>query len=396
MQRGRDDRGAQTGAILLLAMFAANATLFALPPMLPSLAAELSLSVAAAGQLRTMAALVAAAATLGVAVLARRWDLRDLMSHGLLLTATGSLLAAASSGWATLAAAHVLMGAGAALVLPAGLAASSQWATRPEEVARLLSWTLSGPGVAAIVVTPVAGALAEHWRVVWVAMPAATGLAALVAVRTRPPGGALAAPRAGGAAAWRLPGVRGWLVGELLSYSGWSVVVVYAVALLVQTYAVSPALAGGALSASAALFVAGTSLARHVELGRSTLVACALTLALGVGTLGVVRVGFAFSATVLGLVGLVNGFRLMAGSAFGLSIAGTRAVEAMALRTTAQQVGYLTGAGLGGAALAVGGYAAVGLLGLTMLALAAAPHTLALVRPVQGTPKEYHDAPAGA
>ena len=99
---------------------------------------------------------------------------------------------------------------------------------------------------------------------------------------------------------------------------------------------------------------------------------------------------------MLGLVGLVNGFRLMAGSAFGLSIAGTRAVEAMALRTTAQQVGYLTGAGLGGAALAVGGYAAVGLLGLTMLALAAAPHTLALVRPVQGTPKEYHDAPAGA
>src|SRR5947208_5704997 len=96
--------------VLLACMFASQAALIVMTPVLAQAAADLGVSVGAAGQLRSVAGLTAALTTLLVPRAARRTSLGRLMLGSCVLLALGSLAAAAAPTFAALAAAQVPVG----------------------------------------------------------------------------------------------------------------------------------------------------------------------------------------------------------------------------------------------------------------------------------------------
>src|SRR5215831_772833 len=91
------------GAILFLCLFAAQAGAIALSPVLVQVARDLDVSTAAAGQLRTIAGLVAGATALALGRWGARLGLGRQLLGGASLLALGSLMSAAAPGIVLLA-----------------------------------------------------------------------------------------------------------------------------------------------------------------------------------------------------------------------------------------------------------------------------------------------------
>src|SRR5829696_4344387 len=114
-------------AALFVAMFAAQAGLLSLGPVLPDVAREFGISTAAAGQLRTLGGLAGGATALAIALLGSRLRLRGMLIAGHLMLALGALASAAAPSLAMLAAAQAAVGAAAGLLIAGALAASAAW-----------------------------------------------------------------------------------------------------------------------------------------------------------------------------------------------------------------------------------------------------------------------------
>ncbi len=367
-------------AALFLCLFAVQAAVVALSPVLAQVAGDFGVSTATAGQLRSVSGLVAGLIAVTMGRFAARLEIRELLIAGLLALAGGSLLSAAAPSFAVLAAAQVAIGAGAALVLSGGLAAAAEWST-PERQAHTLSWALLGQPFAWIVGMPAVGLLGlVSWRWGWVAVPLAAALASLVAILARPADHhreprvrtwqMLAADRA----------VAGWALGELFAWAAWAGALVYAGALFVESYGVSTGTAGLLLGLAALAYLPGNMLARrHVEGSARQLAAAVPPFAAAlVALFGAWRPAVGISGAVFALLACVAAARTIAGSALGLQVCAERRVFAMRVRTAANQFGYLLGSALGGIALAAGGYAALGITFGVLFALSAVPHALAL------------------
>jgi MFS transporter, DHA1 family, inner membrane transport protein len=363
-------------------LFAGQAGVIAISPVLAEVAADFDVSTATAGQLRSVSGLVAGLVALAMGVLTGRFGLRELLIIGLCLLAAGSLLSAAAPSFAVLVAAQVAVGAGLAMVLAGGLAAAAEWSA-PERRAQVLSWTLIGQPAAWIAGMPLIGLVGDvSWRWGWIAVPFAASVLALVAVRSRPSDPA----REQGAGAWRMlrrhRDVAGWALGELMAYSAWTGTVVFAGALLVQSYGVSVGTAGLLLGAAAAAYVPGNFVVRRWvdRSSRPLLVWLPLVAAGAVALFGSYRPALGTSALILAALAFLNGGRTIAGSHLGLEVCSQRRVFAMRLRATANQFGYLLGAALGGLALAAGGYPTMGLVFAAFFVLASVPHAVALAK----------------
>lgn len=361
--------------VLFLCMFAAQSALLVLSPILPGMAADLGVSTSTAAQLRAVSGVVAGGVAVWTGMWAKRRDLRVMLAAGLALLAVGTLTSAAAPSFGVLAAAQVGVGAGLALVLSNALTAAGEWT--PERRSRTLSWALIGQPVAWIVGMPVAGAVAEtSWRYAWLVVPFAASLVALLALAFRAHEQAAPAARSDEPSLWRHQGAKGWAAGELLAYGGWAGTLIFAGALFVETYGASTTAVGLLLALAAGAYLPGNFLARRWvdRRARTLLIAGASVSSLGVVVFGGVRPGMAWSAVLLAALAFVAGARTIAGSAAGLDIAPKCKLQAMSVRTAAVQYGYLLGASLGGAALAGGGYGALGLaLGALYLA-GAMPH----------------------
>ncbi len=365
---------------LFLCLFAVQAAVIALSPVLAEVAADFDVSTATAGQLRSVSGLVAGLTAVAMGRLSRRLGLRELLLAGLAVLAAGSLLSAAAPVFAVLAAAQVAVGAGIAMVLSGGLAAAAEWSA-PQQRARVLSWALLGQPFAWIVGMPAIGLLGGlNWRWGWLAVPFLASAAAFAAVAVRR-GDESREPPVG---AWRLLRrdrvVAGWALGELFAWSAWAGTLVFAGALFVESYGASTATAGFLLGLAAVAYLPGNLLARrHVESSARLLVAAVPPLAAAIVLLfGAWRPALGLSAALLALLAFVAAARTIAGSALGLEVCSQRRVFAMRIRTAATQFGYLLGSALGGIALAAGGYAALGAVFAVMFLLAAAPHLAAL------------------
>ena len=81
---------------LFAAMFAAQAGLLSLGPVLADVAGELGVSAAAAGQLRALGGLAGGVTALGVALLGSRLQLRRTLVTGHAVLASGALASAAA------------------------------------------------------------------------------------------------------------------------------------------------------------------------------------------------------------------------------------------------------------------------------------------------------------
>jgi predicted MFS family arabinose efflux permease len=75
-------------------MFASQAGLLVLSPVLPDIAHEFGTSTAVAGQLRTVAGATGGVTALALALAGRRPGLRTLLTRGALLLLAGSVLSA--------------------------------------------------------------------------------------------------------------------------------------------------------------------------------------------------------------------------------------------------------------------------------------------------------------
>ena len=364
---------------LSLCLFANQAGTLVLSPILVDVARDFDVSTATAGQLRAISGVVAGIAALSVGLLAGRLGLKRLLLFGLALLAVATLLSAVAPSFAVLAIAQAPLGVAVAIVLSSGVAGATAWIPAERRV-DALSAAFSGQAVAWLVGMPIVGAAGEvSWRLAWIVLPFAATIPAFVlaaglpAVRTKPVSllgdlALLARDRV----------VRGWWLGELLAFSGWVGTLVYAGALLIDSYDLSLGLTGLLLGAMFVAYFPGTLLFRRFvdRAARRLLVALALSASVTAALIGAVRPGLWLTVPLLALFVFLNSGRTLSGGAFGLDAAPGRAVTAMGFRASATQFGYLVGAGLGGLALHFGGYTAMGATFAGLYVLAVVPHVL--------------------
>ena len=112
---------------LFLCLFAAQAALIAMSPVLADAASDLHVSTAAAGQLRTITGLAAGITALMLGALAGRVGLgRQLLAASALL-ALGSIASAAAPTFPLLALAQLPVGVAVAVLTTAGTLAAAEW-----------------------------------------------------------------------------------------------------------------------------------------------------------------------------------------------------------------------------------------------------------------------------
>jgi MFS transporter, DHA1 family, inner membrane transport protein len=367
------------GIALLAALAASQAALVVLNPLLPDVAQDLGVSVATAGQLRTVSGLAAGIAALTAGLWATRLGLRELLFVGVGTLAVGSLVSAISPDFPALIAAQVLAGFGIGISYSAAVAATAEWAT-PVDRSRVLAIALLGPPLAWIVGMPLVGAVGEvSWRLAWLVIPVCMALVATILLLRRP-ATPPAPARAGLRAVFTYPGVVRWSAGELLAFSGWAGALVYVGALLVDTYGLSIAATGLALGFGALVYVPGNLLFRRWvdAYSRRLLVALAISAAAAVSVLYALRPSVWFTIAAFAALSFIAGGRTLAGSARGLGLAPEVRLGVTGVRTAALQSGYFVGAALGGIALASGGYTLVGAAFAVLFLGAAIPHLVPL------------------
>ena len=365
---------ARVSVTLFAALFAAQAALIAMSPVLAQAASDLHVSIAAAGQLRTVTGLAAGLTALMLGAVTARVALGRLLLGASGLLAVGSLASALAPSYPLLVAAQLPVGVAVAALTSVGTLAAAEW-VHPDLRTRALSWALVGQPAAWIVGMPLVGLLGERsWRYGWLALPLAAAISA----------GLLAAPRAGrqpaasrparARTAVRDPMIARWLASELLANTAWAGTLVFAGALFTESYETSTALTGCLLAVAAAAYVAGNLACRRLvrREPRAVLVLVASSLALVDGLFGIARMDVLGSAALLAGAAFLAGGRTLVTSAFALSTPPDVRPAITHLRAATMQFGYFVGSLVGGIALATGGYGALGLaMGLCFVGAAA-------------------------
>lgn len=347
------------GSVLFTSLFAAQAAILVLSPVLPQMADEFGITTSAVAQLRSVSAVTAGAVALVLAVTGNRFRLSWLLNGGLSLLAATALASAWAPTFAVLVATHVAMGFGLAGVLSGGMAASEAWAAAGESK-KVLSLALIGQPVAWVVGQPLAGLAADQdWRWAWIAVPFAAAIAALAAMALRDRSIADAGQDCDPLGLWRQPGVKSWATSELLAFTAWGGALVYAGAVFIEEYGVSVGQTGIILGVGAAFYLPGNWLGRRLlERGGGLLlvgfsVAAGAMVVIYSGGQSVLWIAVASFAIAV----FFAGGRTIGGAALGLQLSEGRRLAAMSVRTGAGQFGYLLGAVVGGLLLGAWGYA---------------------------------------
>jgi predicted MFS family arabinose efflux permease len=352
---------ATTGA-LFLCLFAAQAAVIAMSPVLAQAASDLHVSTAAAGQLRTITGLAAGITALTLGAVAGRIGLgrQLLLASGLL--ALASVGSAAAPSFALLAVSQLPVGVAVAVLTTAGTLATAEWVA-PEQRTRGLSLVLMGQPAAWIVGMPLIGLLGEKsWRYGWLALPLAAAVAAGICVASRAGQPPAHSRPAGARAALADRTLARWLASELLANAAWAGTLVYAGALFTESYSTSTKLTGCLLATAAGAYVAGNLTCRHL-VGRDplrTLTLLAVLLAVTDSLFGLARSDVILSAALLSSAAFFAGARTLVASSFALATPPELRPVVTSLRAATMQLGYFAGSIAGGAALTVGGYSAFG------------------------------------
>ena len=347
--------------VLFLALFASQACVLTLSPILSDVAADFGISIAEAGQLRILAAPLAALVAIAAGRSLVHFSPRALLAVGSALLAFGSVASAVAPTFALLAAAQVPAWSGVAILIAAGVAAADSW-SEPERRTRVLAHALAGPPAAWIVGMPLIGVVAEvNWRLAFVALPLPAALLVGAAVARRPGDAPLTGARGSLGGLLGRREARRWAFGELLANSAWAGTLVFSGALFTERFGMSTASTGFALAGVAAAYLAGNQLAGRADASRArramlegsvgASIAVALTWAL-TPPVGVTLLLFAAAA-------FVAATRTVAGTVYGFQVSGTLGREVGSIRAATTQVGYLVGSLLGGLALTIGGFSAL-------------------------------------
>jgi DHA1 family inner membrane transport protein len=353
-----------------MCVFTSQAGVLVLSPILVKVARDFDVSTAVAGQLRIVAAPVAAL----VAVVVARVPYRLLLAGGAGFVAVGVV----APSFQALAIAQVPLWASISTLVAGGIGAAGSWSA-PEERTRLVARSLAGAPAAWIAGMPTIGWVAEtDWRLAFLAVPlpaAVETVGLLAALPGREPELRVApsllhllrAPRAG----W-------WAVGELLAMSAWAGTLVFSGALFVEVYGVSPRATGILLATLAAAYLAGNVLGGRMRgtCARRALAVSNVAAAVAITLTWAVTPNVLVTLALFGLAAAIVAARTVTGTTYGFALAGERKLEVGAARAVLTQIGYLAGSLLGGAALAVGGEAVVGIAFGSLFLVSAAPYLL--------------------
>ena len=369
---------ASPATALFMSVFTSQAAVLVLSPILVDVARDFDVSTAVAGQLRIVAAPVAALVAVAVVKAGTRLSYRLLLAGGAALVAAGSAASAVAPSFVTLAIAQVPLWIGVATLVAGGIGAAGSWSA-PEERTRLVARSLAGAPTAWIVGMPTIGWVAEtDWRLAFLAVPLPAAVATVGLLLAIPDGKPerraapslfrlLRAPRAG----W-------WALGELLAMSAWAGTLVFSGALFVETYGASPRLTGIVLATVAAAYLAGNVLGGRMRgaCARRALAWSNAAAAVAVALTWIVRPNLLVTIALFSLAAAIVAARTVTGTTYGFVIGGERKLEVGAARAALTHVGYLVGSLLGGGALALGGEAAVGIAFGALFLASAAPYLL--------------------
>lgn len=174
---------------LALAAFAIGTEAFVIAGLMPAIAADLQISLAATGQLVTAYALTYAIGSPVLAVAFNNLDRRLVLALALCAFIAGNLLAVAATSFTMLLLSRMLMALGAGLCMPTALAVSVAIAS-PERRGRAIALVTSGMTVATVLGVPLGTWIGAHfgWRATFV-LVAALGAIALAGLLFGLPGG---------------------------------------------------------------------------------------------------------------------------------------------------------------------------------------------------------------
>ena len=361
---------------------------FVMTGLLPAIAQDLSVSVALAGQLTTIFALVYAVGSPVIATLTGRWDRRILLGGGLVLFLVGMAAQALGPTFLVVVCGRALAAVGAAAFQANAYAVAGVLAA-PERRGRALAAVTAGMSISSVVGVPfgvligqVAGWRGAMWVIAALALCVAVAIPALPPVRVPPTSmrarlGVLARPRA----------------IAVLSSTVVSIMPVYAL------LAYLPLLVGGAAATSslvvfALLAVGAGQVVGNRAVGRLTDKRGALPVLL-LGSAGVAAAcgalipGHAWYPTLLVLLFVLGAF-------FGLTITPQQhrlftflpdvATVALGLNGSAIYLGAAIGALLGGVVVATGGTPSLLVTAAVIAVAAVAAHwALAPERPASAS-----------
>lgn len=165
---------------LALTTFAIGTEAFVIAGLLPIMAADLHVTLAATGQLITAYAITYAIGSPILAVLFSNLDRRTVISMALVCFIAGNLLAAVATNFGALLLSRMLMAVGAGLCTPTAMAVAVAVAA-PERRGRAVSMVISGMTIATVLGVPLGTWVGSHfgWRATFV-MVALLGAVALI------------------------------------------------------------------------------------------------------------------------------------------------------------------------------------------------------------------------
>jgi predicted MFS family arabinose efflux permease len=154
---------------LAVAAFAIGTEAFVIAGLLPVIAADLQISLAATGQLVTAYALTYAIGSPILAVTFNNLDRRTVLILALSCFIAGNLLAVLAASFAMLLASRMLMAVGAGLCMPTALAVAVAIAS-PERRGRAIALVTSGLTVATVLGVPLGTWIGNHygWRATFI------------------------------------------------------------------------------------------------------------------------------------------------------------------------------------------------------------------------------------
>jgi predicted MFS family arabinose efflux permease len=168
---------------LAVAAFAIGTEGFVIAGLLPTIAMDVQISVAAAGQLVTVYALTYAVGSPVLAVIFNNFDRRNVLTLALCCFIAGNLMAVAAGSFPWLMASRMLMALGAGLCMPTALGVAVAIAS-PERQGRATALVISGLTIATVVGVPFGSLIGSHfgWRATFalVAVLGAIALAGLL------------------------------------------------------------------------------------------------------------------------------------------------------------------------------------------------------------------------
>ncbi len=369
-------RLATPSVVLFLALFASQTGILVMSPILSDVASEFGVSIAAAGQLRILAAPLAALVALATGRALARFSPRALISAGSALLALGSLTSAIAPTFVLLALAQVPMWAGIAMLIASGVAATASW-SGPEERTRIVSRALAGPPSAWIVGMPLIGLVASiNWRLAFLALPLPAALLAWFAAARRPPDTPIAGSRSSLTGLLGLGPARRWALGELFANSAWAGTLVYSGALFTETYGTSSAATGIVLAIIASAYLAGNRLGGRItpERARRATIEGSVAAAIAVALTWSLTSNLGLTLILFATASVVTAARTVAGTVYGFAVAGDRGREVGAVRAATTQIGYLIGSLLGGIAVAIGGLSLLSIVYAALFLAATLPY----------------------